>query len=112
VIASVWVPNARPVQDPAVTFLTGDITAAVATARKAAGGKNLEILSADVTGQCLQRGLIDETLVHILPVLLGSGFPTLARIDLEPISNHTVRVGHHPPLPRPRPQISIMPTCP
>jgi dihydrofolate reductase len=42
--------------DPAVTFLTGDIGEAVATARSAAGGKNLEILGADVAGQCLRRG--------------------------------------------------------
>jgi len=42
--------------DPEVTFLTGDIGEAVATARSAAGGKNLEILGADVAGQCLRRG--------------------------------------------------------
>jgi dihydrofolate reductase len=77
--------------DPAVTFLTGDIGAAVATARAAAGGKNLEILGADVTGQCLRRGLVDEILVYVLPVLLGDGTPFysspgLARIDLEPVS--------------------------
>ena len=77
--------------DPAVTFLTGDIGEAVATARSAAGGKNLEILGADVTGQCLRRGLVDEILVYVLPVLLGDGIrffssPGLARIDLEPVS--------------------------
>ena len=59
--------------DPAVTFLTGDIGEAVATALRAAGGKNLEILGADVTGQCLRRGLVDEILVYVLPVLLGDG---------------------------------------
>ena len=42
--------------DPAVTFLTGEIGEAVATALDAAGGKNVEILGADVAGQCLQRG--------------------------------------------------------
>jgi dihydrofolate reductase len=77
--------------DPAVTFLTGDIGEAVATARSAAGGKNLEILGADVAGQCLRRGLVDEILVYVLPVLLGDGIrfspPGLARIDLEPISS-------------------------
>jgi len=77
--------------DPAVTFLTGDIGEAVATARSAAGGKNLEILGADVAGQCLRRGLVDEILVYVLPVLLGDGIrfssPGLARIDLEPVSS-------------------------
>ncbi len=82
-------PPNRP--DPQVTFLTGDIGQAVATARGAAGGKNLEILGADVAGQCLRRGLVDELLVYVLPVLLGDGIrfsaPGLPRIDLEPVSS-------------------------
>jgi dihydrofolate reductase len=77
--------------DPEVTFLTGDIGEAVATALDAAGGKNLEILGADVAGQCLRLGLVDEILVYVLPVLLGDGIrfssPGLARIDLEPVSS-------------------------
>jgi dihydrofolate reductase len=77
--------------DPTVTLLSGDIAEAVATARRAAGGKDLEILGADVAGQCLRRGLVDEILVFVLPVLLGEGIrfssPGLARIDLEPISS-------------------------
>jgi len=78
--------------DPGVTFLTGDIGEAVATALRAAGGKNLEILGADVAGQCLRRGLVDEILVYVLPVLLGDGTrffssPGLARIDLEPLES-------------------------
>ena len=77
--------------DPAVTFLTGDIGEAVATALDAAGGRNLEILGADVASQCLRRGLVDEILVYVLPVLLGDGIrfssPGLARIDLEPVSS-------------------------
>ena len=83
----------RPLQspDPDVTIVSGDIGEAVATALNAAGGKNLEILGADVAGQCLGRGLVDEILVYVLPVLLGDGIPFsssgLARVDLEPISS-------------------------
>ena len=78
--------------DPEVTYLTGDIGEAVATALGAAGGKNLEILGADVARQCLQRGLVDEILVYVLPVLLGDGTrfyssPGPARIDLEPLDS-------------------------
>ena len=77
--------------DPANVFLTGDIAEAVATARRAAGGKDLEVLGADVAGQCLRRGLVDEILVYVLPVLLGDGVrfssPGLPRIDLEPVSS-------------------------
>ena len=78
--------------DPEVTFLTGDIGDAVATALRAAGGKDLEIIGADVAAQCLRRGLVDEILVYVLPVLLGDGIrffssPGLARIDLEPLGS-------------------------
>ena len=82
-------PLARP--GPNVRILSGDIGQAVATALDAAGGKNLEVLGADVAGQCLQRGLVDEILVYVLPVLLGDGVrfsaPGVARTDLEPISS-------------------------
>lgn len=89
----VFVLTHRPPDEPerGVTFLTCDLGEAVATARTAAGGKNLEILGADLAGQCLQRGLVDEVLVYVLPVLLGDGvrFSTsgLGRIDLEPFDN-------------------------
>ena len=82
-------PLERPV--PGVTVLSGDIGDAVATALNAAGGKNLEILGADVAGQCLGRGLVDEILVYVLPVLLGDGIPFsspgLTKVDLEPVSS-------------------------
>jgi dihydrofolate reductase len=77
--------------DPDVTYLSGDIGEAVATALAAAGGKDLQILGSDVAGQCLRRGLVDEILVIVLPVLLGDGIrfsaPGLGRIDLEPVSS-------------------------
>jgi dihydrofolate reductase len=83
----------RPLEppEPDVTLLSGDIGAAVATALDAAGGKNLEILGADVAGQCLGRGLVDEILVYVLPLLLGDGIPFsppgLTEVDLEPVSS-------------------------
>ena len=76
---------------PGVTYLSGDIGEAVDTARGAAGEKDVEVLGADVAGQCLRRGLVDEILVYVLPVLLGDGIPLsapgLPRIELEPISS-------------------------
>src|SRR3954447_7456112 len=89
----VFVLTHRPPDEPehGVTFLTCELAEAVATARAAAGGKNLEILGADMASQCLQRGLVDEILVYVLPVLLGDGVrfstPGLGRIDLEAFAN-------------------------
>jgi dihydrofolate reductase len=77
--------------DPNVTFLTVDIAEAVDTALKATGGKNLEILGADLASQCFRAGLVDEVLVYVIPVLLGDGVrfstPGLGRIDLEPLGH-------------------------
>lgn len=89
----VFVLTHRPPDEPddGVTFLGGDLEDAVATARAAARGRNLEVLGADLAGQCLQRGLVDEVLVYVLPVLLGDGVrfapPGLGRVDLEPCDN-------------------------
>lgn len=83
----------RPPDPPApgVTYLSGDIGEAVATALNAAGGRNLEVLGAEAAGQCLKRGLVDEIVVYVLPVLLGDGTrfspPGLPRVDLEPVSS-------------------------
>jgi dihydrofolate reductase len=77
--------------DPGITILAGDIGEAVATALAAAGGKDLEILGADVAAQALRRGLVDEILVFLLPVVLGVGIPFSpaggTRVDLDPISS-------------------------
>jgi dihydrofolate reductase len=77
--------------NPDVRILSGDIGDAVSIALAAAGEKNLEILGADVAGQCLQRGLVDEILVYLLPVLLGDGIrfsPSgFAPMTLDPISS-------------------------
>ena len=76
---------------PGITVLSGDIAEAVATALDAAGGKDLEILGADVAAQALRRGLVDEILVYVLPVVLGGGIPFSpagsVRVDLDPISS-------------------------
>ena len=75
------------------TFIDEPIEAAVARAEDAAGDKNVGILGADLARQCLERGLLDEIVVHLAPVLLGDGvrlftLPGGRRIPLEP-----VRVG-------------------
>lgn len=77
--------------DPSVRVLSGDIAAAIATALDAAGGKDLELLGADVAAQAFRAGLVDEVLVYVVPVVLGDGVrfspAGSARVELEPISS-------------------------
>ncbi|MGH3454811.1 MAG: dihydrofolate reductase family protein [Nocardioidaceae bacterium] len=56
-----------------VTFLSCDVAEAARIGLEAAGGKNLEVFSASIGRQLLERGLIDEIELHIAPVLLGDG---------------------------------------
>jgi dihydrofolate reductase len=71
----------RPPPDPppGLRFLSGDIRQAVTTARAAAGGRNLLVLGANVTQQCLEADLVDEILLFQLPVLLGDGIRLFGR---------------------------------
>jgi dihydrofolate reductase len=68
-----------------------DLQAAVATARAAAGDRDVNVLGADVARQCLQAGLLDEIWVFLAPVLLGDGVPLFrlaggAQVPLEQIA--------------------------
>ena len=56
-----------------VTFLNCSPAEAVGIGLAAAGGKNLEVLSASIGRQLLDLGLIDEIDLHIAPILLGEG---------------------------------------
>ena len=93
----VFVLTHRVPDDPqaGVTYLTGDLPEALDAAHAAAGEKDVEVLGADLAAQCLRRGLVDEVLVYLLPVLLGDGVrfspPGAARVDLEPF--HVSRSG-------------------
>jgi dihydrofolate reductase len=60
------------------TFVTDGIESALAQAREAAGGRDVQINGGgSVVRQYLAAGLLDELQVHIAPVLLGSGTPLL-----------------------------------
>ncbi len=69
-----------------ITALSGDIGEAIATAQAAAGDKRVELFGADISAQAFAAGLVDEVIVHVLPVVLGDGIPFSpgsGRIDLE-----------------------------
>ena len=76
-------------EDESITFLSGDIREAVATAREAAGEQNVLILGANVADQALDAGLVDDYVLMLLPVILGAGIPLFPsgreRVDLAPI---------------------------
>lgn len=72
----------RPPPDPSrpgPRYLSGDVAAAVATASAAASGRNLLVLGANLTQQCLELDLVDEIILLVLPIVLGDGIRLFGR---------------------------------
>ena len=67
----------RPVPDigKQQTLITTGIAAAIANARKAAGDKDIALMGGGVVTEALAAGLVDELVLHQVPILLGSGRP-------------------------------------
>jgi dihydrofolate reductase len=64
-------------------FVTDGMEAALERARKAAGEKDIRLLGgADTIRQYLKARLVDELHIAVSPILLGSGEPLFAGIDL------------------------------
>lgn len=83
-------PPEQP-DDPSLTFLTCDVREAVATAAEAAAPTKVVIFGAELARQCLEAGLVDEIVIHLLPTLLGDGIRLFGRpgepsVDLEATS--------------------------
>jgi dihydrofolate reductase len=71
---------------PAITFLSGDLGDAVATAIAAAAGKDVIVFGANLAVQCLRAGLLDQIVIHLVPVLLGGGVRLIDTPDLAPVA--------------------------
>ena len=65
-------------------FITDGIEAALEAAREAAGEKNIRLLGgASTIRQYLEARLVDEMNIAVSPLLLGSGEPLFAGVDLK-----------------------------
>lgn len=87
------VTHEAPAQSPddgVYEFVTGGVEEALARATAAAGGGDVEVMSAGLARQFIEAGLLDEIVLHVVPILFGDGtrlFDVMA-IDhtrLEPI---------------------------
>jgi dihydrofolate reductase len=78
------------------TLLEGDVAAAMAAVKKSAG-PDLNVLGSGVLVQTLRAtGLIDEYVLSIYPLLLGSGtrlFPDGAEAELDLVDSTTTTTG-------------------
>jgi dihydrofolate reductase len=60
------------------TFVTDGLASAIDQAITAAGDKDVVVMGGgDVIRQCVDTGLADELIIHLAPIVLGSGTPLL-----------------------------------
>jgi len=88
--ARLFVLSHRPVPEITArqTLVATGIEDAIAAARKAAGEKDVSLMGGGVVTAALEAGLVDEVILHQVPVLLGGGraffqeLPQPVRLDL------------------------------
>jgi dihydrofolate reductase len=73
--APLFVLSHRPVPEISEkqTLVTTGIEDAIAAAREVAGGKDVALMGGGVLTSALAAGLVDEVILHQVPVLLGAG---------------------------------------
>jgi len=88
----IFVPSHRPpgpsvANYPLVTYVTDGIASAMAQAKAAAGDGNVSVQGAYTAQRALEAGVLDELVIHQIPVLFGGGrrlFEVLgSRVELE-----------------------------
>jgi dihydrofolate reductase len=67
--------RAAPEMTERQTLVTTGIEEAVAAAREAAGDNDVGLMGGGVVTAALKAGLVDEVILHQVPVLLGAGRP-------------------------------------
>jgi dihydrofolate reductase len=76
------------------TFVTDGLTSALQQARAAAGDKDVFVMGGgDVIRQCVDAGLADELIIHLAPIVLGSGTPLLIDCQRRQLIQREVRVS-------------------
>jgi dihydrofolate reductase len=88
----IFVPSHRPsgpsvANYPLVTYVNDGIESAMAQAKAAAGDRNVVVHGAYTAQRALEAGVLDELVIHQIPVLFGGGrrlFEVLpSRVELE-----------------------------
>lgn len=83
-----WVFTHRvlpPVPGARLHFVSGDVRSVHSAMREAAGGKNLWVVGGgDLAGQFHDAGLLDEVIVQLASVTLGTGKPLFPRRQTSP----------------------------
>ncbi|HEY7415203.1 MAG TPA: dihydrofolate reductase family protein, partial [Ktedonobacteraceae bacterium] len=67
------------------TFLSDSLQCVIEAARYAAGDKKISLLGASIDQQCLKAGLVDEIVIHLVPIVLGEGIKLFDHLGSESV---------------------------
>ena len=97
-VPTVVVSHSVPQNVPAggVYTFVDSVEAALETAKKLAGDKEIGVAGVNIASQFIKLGLIDEIIVHIVPVLFGSGTRLVEDLGSEHVQFETIEVIHTP----------------
>jgi dihydrofolate reductase len=90
IVVSHSVPHDRP--DGGVYTFVDSVKAALETAKKAAGDKDVVIQGGNLAQQFIALGLVDEFFIHLVPVLFGSGTRLIEELGGEHVQLETTEV--------------------
>ncbi len=82
----------RNVPDGGVYTFVHSVEAALETAKKAAGDKDIGISGGNVAQQFIARGLVDEIFIHLVPVLFGAGARLIDDLGGKQVQLETIEV--------------------
>jgi dihydrofolate reductase len=76
------------------TFVTDGLASAIDQAKTAAGDKDVFVMGGgDVVRQCVDTELADELIIHLAPIVLGSGTPLLVDCHRRQLVQRDVRIS-------------------
>jgi dihydrofolate reductase len=87
--------EADAAQWPLVTYV-GDVETAMASAKDAAGGKDVLVHGVGTAQLALAAGVLDEIQIHLVPVLLGEGRRLFEHLGTDHIELDPIRVVDGP----------------
>jgi dihydrofolate reductase len=90
IVVSHSVPHDIP--DGGVYTFVDSVKAALETAKKAAGDKDVVIQGGNLAQQFIALGLVDEFFIHLVPVLFGSGTRLIEELGGEHVQLETTEV--------------------
>ncbi len=90
------VPKTVPKGESHYTFVTDGAESAIRQAKAVAGDKYVGLMGSAVPQAALRAGLLDEILIHLAPVLLGSGVRLFDHLGSDKVGLEVIKVVSTP----------------